>query len=177
MKCDVVICGVGGQGVLLLSNLLIKVAEKCGLHVKQSEIHGMSQRGGAVSSNIRMSNEVVYSPIIPKGQADIIISMEPLEVFRYLDYADVNTKIIVNAEPFLNISNYPDINLIKNNLRKINAIVIPNASNIVLAGAASRFMDTDYSVFEESLRELFVTKKDIIDNIINDLKIGKNYDI
>ncbi|MDR3290027.1 MAG: indolepyruvate oxidoreductase subunit beta [Rickettsiales bacterium] len=174
MKYDIVLCGVGGQGIVLVSNLLIKVAEKSGLNVKQSEIHGMAQRGGAVSALIRINDEEVHSPIISKGQADIIISMEPLEIFRYLDFANSETKLIVSGEPFNNISNYPELSVILSNLKKLNAYVIDKADNIMLAGATSNAMNIKFEVFEESLKELFTKKsEDVLMKVLAELKNGK----
>jgi len=176
MKHDIILCGVGGQGILLLSNLLIMVAESMKCHVKQSEIHGMSQRGGAVSANLRISSEEIFSPLIPKGSATLIISMEPLETFRYMDYANNQTKIIVNKEPVTNIKNYPDLDMVLNNLKNVGANILTGANNLVLAGTASKLMGIDLEVFKESLKKLFSSKDNsILEKGLEDLRKGQNY--
>jgi indolepyruvate ferredoxin oxidoreductase beta subunit len=86
MKCDLVFAGVGGQGILLPSAILARSAMQDGLHARQSEVHGMAQRGGAVESHLRLSDTSIYSELIPEGRADLILSMEPLESLRYLRY-------------------------------------------------------------------------------------------
>ena len=86
MKTDIILCGVGGQGILSIATVLGQAATASGLYLKQAEVHGMSQRGGDVQSNLRLSTERIWSDLIPKGQADLIISMEPMEALRYLPY-------------------------------------------------------------------------------------------
>lgn len=158
MKYDIVLCGVGGQGVILLSAFLAEAAHKAGLHVRQSEIHGMSQRGGAVVAHFRMSDTEIASPVIPEREADMILSMEPMEVFRYTRYANEETKIVVATEPFKNIGNYPDIEKLLDPLRKANAILVEESNNMALMGVASNFIPIKPSFFEETLTEMFASK-------------------
>ncbi len=94
---NVIFAGVGGQGVILASKILMEVAMNAGYDVKESEVHGMAQRGGSVDCNIRYGDKV-YSPLIPKEEADYIVSLEMLEVMRKLDYLAPEGKLIVNRE-------------------------------------------------------------------------------
>src|SRR5690606_4924034 len=94
---NVIFAGVGGQGVILASKILMEVAMNAGYDVKESEVHGMAQRGGSVDCNVRYG-EKVYSPLIPREEADFIVSLETLEVLRKLDYLAPGGKLIVNRE-------------------------------------------------------------------------------
>ena len=109
MKRDIILAGVGGQGILSIATVIGDAALNEGLYLKQAEVHGMSQRGGDVQSNLRLSSEPIYSDLIPKGGADIIISLEPMEALRYLPYLKPNGWIVTSSKPFVNIPNYPDI--------------------------------------------------------------------
>ena len=109
MKRDIILAGVGGQGILSIATVIGEAALKDGLYLKQAEVHGMSQRGGDVQSNLRLSSEPIYSDLIPKGGADIIISLEPMEALRYLPYLKPDGWIVSSCKPFVNIPNYPDI--------------------------------------------------------------------
>lgn len=158
MKCDIVLCGVGGQGILSLSAFLAKSAHTSGLYVKQSEVHGMSQRGGAVVAHLRLSDKEIYSPLIPEHSADLLIAMDPLETYRYMNYVNKKTQLIVSAEPVLNIPNYPSIETVLEPLKKTGAILLEKASNITLAGAAAQFIPIDVNIFKKALVEFFARK-------------------
>jgi len=108
MKQDIILAGVGGQGILSIAFVIDSAALKEGLMVKQAEVHGMSQRGGAVQSHLRLSEERIFSDLIPKGEADLILSVEPLETLRYLDYLRPEGALISSRSPFVNIPDYPD---------------------------------------------------------------------
>ena len=108
MKRDIILSGVGGQGILSIAAVIGRAALEDGLHIKQAEVHGMSQRGGDVQSNLRISSDPIASDLIPKGRADIIISLEPMEALRYLPYLSTEGWIITGTTPFVNIDNYPD---------------------------------------------------------------------
>ena len=108
MKKDIILCGVGGQGILSVATIIGEAATKADLNLKQAEVHGMSQRGGDVQSNLRLSTETIYSDLIQKGSADIIISMEPMEALRYVPYLAKDGVIVTSNKPFVNIPNYPD---------------------------------------------------------------------
>lgn len=160
MKQDIILCGVGGQGIISIANVIDNAAMKDGLNFKQAEVHGMSQRGGAVQSNLRLSDGKIWSDIIPRGGADIVLSVEPLEALRYLNFLKPDGAVVTGATPFKNIGDYPDIEAVLAELRKIGKNVIIDAEkaareagnvraqNMVLLGAASRYL----ALKEESLR-------------------------
>ncbi len=108
MKKDIILCGVGGQGILSIATIIGEAATKAGINLKQAEVHGMSQRGGDVQSNLRLSTEPIWSDLIPQGGADVVISMEPMESLRYLSYLSPKGTIVTSSKPFVNIPNYPD---------------------------------------------------------------------
>lgn len=173
MKYDIVLCGVGGQGILSLSAFLAASAHKAGLRIKQSEVHGMAQRGGSVSAQLRLSDREIYSPLIPARTADMIIGMDPLEIYRYLNYASADTKIIVSAEPVLNIPNYPSPESVIEPLQKAGALILEKATNITLAGAASKFIPIEQDIFTETLTGFFARKgQEILDKNIQEFKRG-----
>ena len=107
MKADIILSGVGGQGILSIAAVIGEAALKEGLYMKQAEVHGMSQRGGDVQSNLRLSDQPIASDLIPLGQADLIISLEPMEALRYLPYLKKDGWLVTNSQPFINIPNYP----------------------------------------------------------------------
>lgn len=108
MKKDIILCGVGGQGILSIATVIGEAATEAGINLKQAEVHGMSQRGGDVQSNLRLSTDTIYSDLIPKGEADIIIAMEPMEALRYVPYLSKDGWVVTSSEPLVNIPNYPD---------------------------------------------------------------------
>ena len=108
MKKDIILCGVGGQGILSIATIIGEASTVAGLYLKQAEVHGMSQRGGDVQSNLRLSTDPIWSDLIPKGETDVIISMEPMEALRYLPYLSKQGTIVTSNKPFVNIPNYPD---------------------------------------------------------------------
>lgn len=108
MKRDIILCGVGGQGILSIATIIGQAATVAGINLKQAEVHGMSQRGGDVQSNLRLSTEQIWSDLIPLGKADVVISMEPMEALRYLPYLAADATVVTSSKPFINIPNYPD---------------------------------------------------------------------
>lgn len=108
MKKDIILCGVGGQGILSIATIIGEAATEAGINLKQAEVHGMSQRGGDVQSNLRLSTETIYSDLIAQGKTDVVISMEPMEALRYLPYLAPNGTIVTSSKPFVNIPNYPE---------------------------------------------------------------------
>jgi len=188
MKCDIVLAGVGGQGILSIATVLGFAALENNLHLKQAETHGMSQRGGAVQSYLRLSDQPVYSDLIPLGKADLILSVEPMESLRYLPYLSASGYLVTNTIPYKNITNYPDIELIIGEIKKLpRAVAIDaeaiareignaKASNMVMLGAATPFIDIALESIENGIREIFGRKgKDIVDLNLRALHAGRKF--
>ena len=177
MKVDIILSGVGGQGILSIAAVIGKAAIKNDLHMKQAEVHGMSQRGGDVQSNLRISDKPIASDLIPKGTADLIISLEPMEALRYLPYLKKDGWIVSNTQPFENINNYPEVTAIHEEIKKIpNHVLLDveaiakevgsaRTANIVMLGAAAPFLNIEYDMLEKSIREIFERKGDDIVNM------------
>lgn len=177
MKKDIILAGVGGQGILSIAATIGLAAIKKNLNIKQAEVHGMSQRGGEVVSHLRISDSQIFSDLITKGQADMILSLEPLETLRYLTYLHESGWIISNSEPYTNIPNYPDLELVYNEIRKYKNHVLINAdeiakklnaplsANMVLIGAAAHYLGFEQQEIEDAIREQFSKKGDDIVNI------------
>ena len=151
MKKDIILCGVGGQGILSIATIIGEAATKAGLNLKQAEVHGMSQRGGDVQSHLRLSDAEIYSDLIAEGSADMIISMEPMESLRYLPYLAADGKIVTSNKPFVNIPNYPEMTDVTAALESLPSVamdieeVAKNAgnargANMVLLGMAARYL-------------------------------------
>jgi len=188
MKSDIILSGVGGQGILSIAATIGTAALQSGLYMKQSEVHGMSQRGGDVSSNMRVSDKPVASDLIAKGKADVIISVEPMEALRYISFLKPDGWLITNSKPFNNISNYPDIEEVYKEIKKVKNHIIVDAdtiakelksirsSNIVMLGAASPYIDMDYESFKKALQTIFGSKgQDIVDKNILALDKGREF--
>lgn len=186
MKTDIILCGVGGQGILSIATIIGEAALKENLYIKQAEVHGMSQRGGDVQSNLRISSEPIYSDLVPKGAADVIISMEPMEALRYLPFLKKDGWIITSSTPFVNIPNYPDLEVIKSDLSKLKNVVmidieqlakdagIARSANVILLGAAQRALGIEFDKLEDAVRRVFARKGDaVVDANIKALSIGK----
>lgn len=152
MKQDIVLVGVGGQGILSIAFVIDNATLEEGLNFKQAEVHGMAQRGGAVQSHLRISSEVIYSDLIPKGEADMILSVEPLETLRYFDYLSPEGTVISSSSPYINIPDYPNLETILDKIQEVERRVIVNsqrlakeagfskAQNMVMLGAASSYL-------------------------------------
>ena len=174
MKTDIVLAGVGGQGILSIATILGAAALRENLYLKQAEVHGMSQRGGDVQSTLRLSSDPIKSDLIPLGGADLIVSLEPMEALRYTEYLNPNGWIVTNTAPFINIGNYPDQDELMKELNKHSNVVAfdmdalakevasPRTSNMVLLGAAARFIDLEKEKIEEGIRTVFGAKGDSI---------------
>lgn len=186
MKSDIILSGVGGQGILSIAATIGLAAVANNLYLKQAEVHGMSQRGGDVQSHLRLSDKPVASDLIPFGKADIILSVEPMESLRYLPWLSSKGWLVTNSNPFNNITDYPDINEILNEIRKIKNHTIIDADtiakdsgsarsgNIVILGAASPFIDIPYKSLEDAIRKLFGKKgEDIVNANLRALKAGR----
>lgn len=174
MKKDIILSGVGGQGILSIATVIGKAALDAGLHIKQAEVHGMSQRGGDVQSNLRISSDQIASDLIPRGAADIIISLEPMEALRYLPWLSTDGWVITNTAPFVNIPNYPEDEALQRELAALPHVVTldvdaiaksaasPRAANIVLLGAAAPFLGIAADKLEAGIRAIFARKGDQI---------------
>ena len=186
MKTDIILCGVGGQGILSIATIIGEAAMKENLYIKQAEVHGMSQRGGDVQSNLRISSEPIYSDLIPKGGADVIISMEPMEALRYLPYLNKKGWIITSSAPYVNIPNYPDMEKILADLKAVDNVIlldiekaakdngVPRSANVILLGAAQKALGIEYEKLEEAIRRVFGRKGDaVVEANIKALAIGK----
>ena len=186
MKTDIILCGVGGQGILSIATIIGEAAMNENLYIKQAEVHGMSQRGGDVQSNLRISSEPIASDLIARGSADVIISMEPMEALRYLPFLKKEGWIITSATPFKNIPNYPDMEVINGDLEKLPNVIsidieqmakdngVPRAANVILLGAAQKALGIEYEKLEEAIRRVFARKGDaIVEANIKALAIGR----
>lgn len=175
MKRDIILAGVGGQGILSIATVIGEAALKEGLYLKQAEVHGMSQRGGDVQSNLRLSSEPIYSDLIPKGGADIIISLEPMEALRYLPYLKPDGWIVSSCKPFVNIPNYPDIEQVLEYIKAVKNHVLLDvevlakeagaplqAANMVLLGAAIPMLGIDHDKIVAGVERIFVRKGEAI---------------
>ena len=186
MKIDIILCGVGGMGALSSAAIISKAALDMGWYMKQAETHGMSQRGGDVQSHLRISDEPIASDLIPEGQCDIILSVEPMEALRYLPFLNKNGWVITNKNPFINIPNYPNQDELMAEINKIpNHIIFdadaiakeiknPKGANRVVLGAASKYLKIDIEKLEDAVRSIFGKKgDDIVNANINALRAGR----
>lgn len=167
MKQDIILAGVGGQGILSIAFVIDNAALKEGLSFKQAEVHGMAQRGGAVQSHLRLSSTLVYSDLIPKGEADMILSVEPLEALRYLDYLAPEGMVVTSSTPFVNIPDYPAVDeilaliqtvekhIIMNSAELAKQAGFPKAQNMVMLGAASPHLILEEGSLREFIQVLF----------------------
>ena len=170
MKNDIILSGVGGQGILSIAAAIGLAAVASDLYLKQSEVHGMSQRGGDVQSHLRISDRPVSSDLIPYGKAELIISVEPMESLRYLPWLSKEGWLVTNSNPFINIPDYPPLKDILTEIKKIKNHIIIDADiiakesgsarsgNMVILGAAAPFIDIAIGSLEEAIRKLFGKK-------------------
>lgn len=170
MKTDIILSGVGGQGILSIAAVIGQAVLNNGMNVKQAEVHGMSQRGGDVQSNLRISSEPIDSDLIPQGGADIIISLEPMEALRYKHYLKPDGCIVTNSTPIINIPTYPEVEKITAEIDAMqNSVLLDldaiateigatRSANMILLGAASKFLPIEFSHLEEGVRAIFERK-------------------
>lgn len=174
MKTNIILSGVGGQGILTIAAVLDTAALDQNMYVKQAEVHGMSQRGGAVQSHVRISDSRIYSDLIPLGKADLIISVEPMELLRYLPYLKPNGWMVTDSEPFINNKNYPEKetlfseieshpnNIIVEATQIAKSIGNSKAANMVLLGAASSLIPLSEDSLIKAINTLFQRKSERI---------------
>jgi len=187
MKTDIILAGVGGQGILSIATIIGQAALDQGLYIKQAEVHGMSQRGGDVQSNLRISSDPIYSDLIALGGADVIIAMEPMEALRYQPYLSKDGWVITATSPFVNIPNYPDMQAINAALDALPRVVridietlakankMPKAANMILLGAAADALGMDFELLRQAVRTVFAAKGEaIVEMNLQALTIGHN---
>ena len=175
MKKDIILAGVGGQGILSIATVIGAAALEQGLYLKQAEVHGMSQRGGDVQSNLRLSSAPIHSDLIPKGGADLIVSLEPMEALRYLPYLSEDGWIITNTVPFKNIPNYPEMADIQAALDAAGQVIAidadeiaksvlsPRSANMALLGATAAVLGIlDPDKLRDGIRKVFARKGEAI---------------
>ncbi len=170
MKSDIILAGVGGQGILSIATILGAAALSDNLYLKQAEVHGMSQRGGDVMSCLRLSSRPISSDLIPQGKADIIISLEPMEALRYISFLSPDGWIVSSTVPFVNIPGYPDQEALLASLQGRDRVIAfdmdavakevatVRSANMVLLGAAARFIDLTAEKIEGGIRTVFSRK-------------------
>jgi len=186
MKADIIVSGVGGQGILSIAAIIGEAAVHQNLYMKQAEVHGMSQRGGDVQSNLRISDKPIYSDLISKGKANLILSLEPMEALRYLPYLASSGWIVTNSTPLINITNYPDAAELQKALDAVpNKVVFDvdkiakevgsaRISNMVMLGAATPFLGIAYEEIENGIKRIFERKgPDIVTLNLKALAAGK----
>lgn len=187
MKIDIILAGVGGQGILSIAAVIGEAALSQGLFMKQSEVHGMSQRGGDVQANLRISDSKIHSDLIALGKADLVLALEPMEALRYLPYLAADAWLISNKVPFVNIPNYPEnevwqapfLNFERKVLLDVEQVAREAGSvrsaNMVLLGAACPFLRLDYSGLEQAVERVFERKgTKVVELNLKALSMGKS---
>ncbi len=188
MKTDIVLAGVGGQGILSIATILGAAALKENLYIKQAEVHGMSQRGGDVQSNLRISSQPIASDLIPRGGADLVVSLEPMESLRYLEFLKPGGWIVTSTVPFVNINNYPEESVLAGELdawpntvafdmdEVAKEVATVRSSNMVLLGAAAPFIEIETEKIEDGIRAVFRAKGEkIVESNIAAFRAGLAY--
>ena len=189
MKQDIILAGVGGQGILSIATVLGEAALTNGLHIKQAEVHGMSQRGGDVQSNLRISSEPIASDLIPFGKVDMIMSLEPMEALRYVDELSKDGWIVTSSIPFVNIDNYPDKEEVYKHLQALPHTIMldveqyakeagapAQAANMVLLGAAIPMLGLKFETIRDAVAKVFARKgEDIVAKNIAALAAGYSH--
>ena len=186
MKTNIILAGVGGQGILTIAAVLDTAALASNLNIKQAEVHGMSQRGGAVQSHVRISDKEIYSDLIPKGKADMIISVEPMELLRYLPFLKKDGLLVTDSNPFVNITNYPESDELYTEIKShSNTILIDakkiakdlgnsRATNMVLLGAAASQLPLSDESLQQAIKSLFTSKGErVVEKNIEAFNKGK----
>ncbi len=184
---DIILSGVGGQGVLTVAAVISRAAIKEGFTIRQSEVHGMSQRGGAVVAHMRLSRSEIVSDLIPKGNADFILSMEPLESLRYVEYLKPDGKLITASKPYMNIPDYPEIQEILDKIQALPHSTVIDAEhlakeagssravNMVLVGALAKELPLQDESLKAAVEDLFSRKGErVVEINLNAIVQGKN---
>lgn len=170
MKKDIILAGVGGQGILSIAAVIDSAALSLGYKVKQAEVHGMSQRGGAVQSHLRISDAEIYSDLIGLKSADLIISVEPMESLRYIPFLSENGWVVTSRDCFKNIANYPEEEELFAQIEKLPRKIAVDAeklareagsakaSNIVMLGVAAPFLGIAVDKLRKAIEIIFAEK-------------------
>lgn len=175
MKKDIILAGVGGQGILTIATIIGDAAAAAGISLKQAEVHGMSQRGGDVQSNLRLSTEPIHSDLIRHGSADLIISMEPMEALRYVPSLCAEGWVVSSSQPFINIPNYPDTEALIAELESLPHSLllpieqiakqngVPKSANVVLLGMAAPYIEIlSAEQLRQSIERVFAQKGEMV---------------
>ncbi|MCP4902381.1 MAG: indolepyruvate oxidoreductase subunit beta [bacterium] len=177
MQKNIILAGVGGQGILSIAFVIDNAALEAGFHFKQAEVHGMAQRGGAVQSNLRYSDSEIFSDVIPRGSADMILSIEPLEAVRYSHFLEPGGWVVSSTTPYVNIPDYPDKDALIDRLCGFENVLLVDtgavakaagnsrAQNMVIVGAASSLLDFDEDSLLKWVETLFARKGEKLVNI------------
>lgn len=186
MKCDIVLAGVGGQGILTIAAILGKVAVAEKIHVKQSEIHGMSQRGGSVFAHLRLSSECIFADQITAGSADLVVAMEPMEAMRHLASLSSTGTLITDKTPLVNIPDYPELEGLLSEIRALPHSLLLDTTelakesgntrntNIVLLGAISNYIGLEPSIIEKAIAAHFASKgENVVSSAIKAFQLGR----
>jgi indolepyruvate ferredoxin oxidoreductase, beta subunit len=188
MKKDIILSGVGGQGILSIATVIGQAATQAGISLKQAEVHGMSQRGGDVQSNLRLSTEQIYSDLIPQGKADLIISMEPMEALRYVDWLASDGYVVTSSKTFVNIPNYPDEEALQAEVDALPHVAkldidtlakennTPKSANMILLGMAAPFIEiVSADDLRDAIRAVFAKRgNEVVEANIKAFDLGYN---
>ena len=174
MKYDILLAGVGGQGVLSMAAIIGRAAIAEGLSAKQSEVHGMAQRGGAVQAHLRLSDGTIESDLIPLGTADLILSLEPVESLRYLAWLSPAGTLVTAANAFVNIPDYPDLGGVLARVRSLPRAIVVDAErlaleagdvqtlNTVMVGSVMHLLPLRAESIEKAVRDTFTRKGEMV---------------
>jgi len=186
-KQDIILAGVGGQGILSIAYVIDHAALDEGLNLRQAEVHGMAQRGGAVQSHLRLSSETIFSDLIPRGGADMILSVEPLEALRYLDSLAPSGVVVTSTTSYRNIPDYPDLEDVLERLRRVARHAIADseklakeagssrAQNMVMLGAASPFLILKEESLLRHIENLFKPRGgNLVDVNLKAFRLGRD---
>ena len=177
METNIILAGVGGQGIVSISFVIDMAALKKGWHFKQAEVHGMSQRGGAVSSHLRLSDQPIHSDLVPRGKGTLVLAVEPLESLRYVEYLSPDGALVTGTDPFINIPNYGEVDPMLDAVAAVPThTLIPadrlarqagtaKAQNMVMLGAASPYLNLSEELLEQGIRDAFARKGEKVQNI------------
>ncbi|MEG1664943.1 MAG: indolepyruvate oxidoreductase subunit beta [Mucinivorans sp.] len=187
MNKNIILSGVGGQGILSIAAIIGQAALRANLYIKQAEVHGMSQRGGDVQSNLRISSKPIHSDLIARGTADLIIALEPMEALRYVPYLAAEGWVVANSAPFCNIPSYPDQEAIIGALNGRGNTILLNvdelaaehklerSANMILLGATSLVLGIDFNELEQGIQDVFGAKgSKVVEQNLRALALGQH---